>query len=95
MRQKKGKAQKNKSHYALPYKTLKEVGENGRQPRPNGLVVSAGKCAAPMAAENCTSCKKSIRLPSILYMDMLYYPHEVRFSVTYWRSQFSGCWHGY
>ena len=25
---------------------------------PNGLVVSAGKCAASMAAENCTSCRK-------------------------------------
>ena len=25
---------------------------------PNGLVVSARKCAAPMAAENRTSCRK-------------------------------------
>ena len=40
-------------------------GENGRQPRPNGLVVSAGKWAASMAAENCTSCRKSIRTLSI------------------------------
>ena len=40
-------------------------GENGRQPRPNSLVVSAGKWAASMAAENCTSCRKSIRTLSI------------------------------
>ena len=24
----------------------------------NGLVVSAGKCAGPIPAENCTSCRK-------------------------------------
>ncbi len=39
-------------------KTLKLVGENGRQPRPNGLVVSARKCAGPIPAENRTSCGK-------------------------------------
>ena len=38
-----------------------KTGENGRQPRPNGLVVSAGKCAGPIPAENRTSCGKSIR----------------------------------
>ena len=31
-------------------------GENCRQPRPNGLVVSARKCAGPIPAKNCTSC---------------------------------------
>ena len=28
---------------------------------PNGLVVSAGKCAGPIPAKNCTSCRKSMR----------------------------------
>jgi hypothetical protein len=50
---KKPKAEKQKVTILDHMKTLKLVGENGRQPRPNGLVVSAGKCAAPMAAENC------------------------------------------
>jgi len=36
---------------------LKE-GENADNLGPNGLVVSARKCAASMAAENCTSCRK-------------------------------------
>jgi hypothetical protein len=33
-------------------------GENADNLGLNGLVVSARKCAAPMAAENCTSCRK-------------------------------------
>ena len=50
---------------------------------PNGLVVSARKCAAPMAAENCANAQK---MPSghkqSHYMGMLYFPHEVRFSAA-------------
>ena len=48
---------------------------------PNGLVVSAGKCAGPIPAENCANAQK---MPSghkqSHYMGMLYFPHEVRFS---------------
>ena len=40
---KKGKARKTKVTMLDHTKTLKLVGKNGRQPRPNGLVVSAGK----------------------------------------------------
>ena len=47
---------------------------------PNGLVVSAGKCAGPIPAENCANAQK---MPSghkqSHYMGMLYFPHEVRF----------------
>ena len=45
------------------YKDFK-LGENGRRPRPNGLVFSAGKCAGPIPAKNRTSCGKSIRTPN-------------------------------
>ena len=38
-------------------------GENGRRLRAQCPVSTAGKCAASMAAENCTSCRKSIRTP--------------------------------
>jgi len=45
----------NKKHEK---KLSKQVGENGRQPRPNGLVVSARKCAGPIPAKNCANAQK-------------------------------------
>ena len=40
---------------------------------PNGLVVSAGKCADPIPAENRTSCKKSIRTQMLLRWTNIYF----------------------
>jgi len=49
----------DKSKTKARYKSaILKQGENGRQPRPNGLVVSARKCAGPIPAKNCTSCRK-------------------------------------
>ncbi len=36
---------------------------------PNGLVVSAGKCAGSIPAKKCTSCKRSIRPQMLIDMD--------------------------
>ena len=47
-------------------KTLKLVGKNGRQPRPNGLVVSAGKWAGPIPAKNCANAQKMPSGPGYL-----------------------------
>ena len=59
-----------------------KVGENGRQPRPNGLVVSARKCAGPIPAKNRTSCEKSIRTPIFSVTVEAYFLHEVQFSAA-------------
>ncbi len=34
---------------------------------PNGLVVSAGKCAGPIPAENCANAQKIFACPLFLY----------------------------
>ncbi len=59
---------------------------------PNGLVVSAGKCAASMAAENCYR-RKFLLVPFLIFRPFRFFvffrnynrsrmdfPHEVRFS---------------
>ena len=65
-------------------------GENGRWPRPNGLVISAGKCAGPIPAENCANAQKIHPAPKVIpkkdekYGTSNYFPHAVRFSADYW-----------
>ena len=63
---------------------------------PNGLVVSAGKCAGPIPAENCANAQK---MPSghkqTHYMGMLYFPHEVRFFAAIEAAHFPDCETGY
>jgi hypothetical protein len=59
-------------------------GENGRQPRPNGLVVSAGKCAGPIPAKNCANAQKITSGPKYIRIRTSnYFPHAVRFSADY------------
>jgi hypothetical protein len=53
-------------HCMIQRKTLTKEGENGRQPRPNGLVVSAGKCAGPIPAENCANAQKIHPAPKVI-----------------------------
>ena len=56
---------------------------------PNGLVVSAGKCAGPIPAENCANAQKILRPQAfysgrsfILHFDPNDFLHEVQFSAA-------------
>ncbi len=49
---------------------------------PNGLVVSARKCAGPIPAKNRTSCEKTIRPPIFSVTVEEYFLHEVQFSAV-------------
>ena len=60
---------------------------------PNGLVVSAGKWAASMAAENCTSCKKSIQSQMVSIWTCFIFRTKCDF-LSPLRRQFSGLWDG-
>ena len=62
---------------------------------PNGLVVSAGKCAGPITAKNCANAQKIYSSPCSLYLDLLYFPHEVRFSAAIEAAHFPDCETGY
>ena len=63
-------------------KTLKEVGENGRQPRPQWPGCFCRKMCCPNGSRKMHFVQKIHPDPSSHYMDLLYFPHVVRFSVA-------------
>jgi len=63
-------------------KTLKQGGENGRQPRPQWPGCFCRKMSCPNGSRKLHSVQKIHPAPSSHNLDMLYFPHVVRFSVA-------------